>query len=65
MTSLVHFEKLAEAIETPHLAAIDGRLQLRIAGKSFGNAWDACDITMPFGDFEQSGWPRPFAPRTL
>ena len=50
MTSLVHFEKLAKAIETPHLAAIDGRLQLRIAGKSFGNAWDACDITMPFGD---------------
>ena len=35
MTSLAHFEKLANAIEA-----------------------DACDITMPFGDFEQSGFGR-------
>jgi gamma-glutamyl-gamma-aminobutyraldehyde dehydrogenase len=52
MTSLVHFEKVAKAIETPHLAAVDGGTPPSIAGDSFGNGGEACDTTMPFGDFE-------------
>jgi len=35
MTS--HFEKVASAIETPHLAVIDGRLKPSVSGKSFDN----------------------------
>ena len=133
MTSLAHFEKVARAIETPHLAVIDGRLQPSVTGKIFDNvtprngtvinrvaecgaedvnaavragrrafedgrwrnqhygvlfaladlierntetltglesldvgkpinvwvnSWDACDITMPFGGFKQSGFGR-------
>lgn len=37
MTSLAHFEKVARAIETPHLAVIDGRLQPSVTGKIFDN----------------------------
>ncbi len=37
MTSLAHFEKVASAIETPHLAVIDGRLKPSVSGKSFDN----------------------------
>ena len=37
MTSLAHFEKVANAIEMPHLAVIDGRPQPSVTGKSFDN----------------------------
>ena len=37
MTSLAHFEKVAQLIDTPHLAVIDGRLQPSVTGKSFDN----------------------------
>jgi hypothetical protein len=53
MTSLAHFEKTAKAIETPQLAAIDGRIRPSIAGEGFVDDGYACDITMPFGDLER------------
>ena len=28
------------------------------AGLVWVNGWDACDITMPFGGFKESGWGR-------
>ncbi len=37
MTSLAHFEKVAKAIETPHLAVIDGTLRPSVSGRSFDN----------------------------
>ena len=53
MTSLAHFEKTAKAIETPQLAAIDGRIRPSIAGEGFVDGGDACDIKMPFGGLER------------
>ena len=38
MTSLAHFEKVARAIETPHFAVIDGRLQPSVTGPDGGNS---------------------------
>ena len=58
MTSLAHFEKTAKAIETPQLAAIDGRIRPSIAGEGFVDDGYACDIAMPFGGFKQSGFGR-------
>jgi 4-(gamma-glutamylamino)butanal dehydrogenase len=37
MTSLAHFEKVASAIEAPHLAVIDGRLVPSASGETFDN----------------------------
>src|SRR5262245_59379602 len=37
MTSLAHFEKVASAIETPHLAVIDGGLEPSASGETFDN----------------------------
>ena len=37
MTSLAHFEKVAGAIELPHLAVIDGQAFSRPSGKTFDN----------------------------
>jgi gamma-glutamyl-gamma-aminobutyraldehyde dehydrogenase len=37
MTSLAHFEKVAQVIEIPHQAVIDGRQQPSVTGRTFDN----------------------------
>ena len=46
MTSLAHFEKVARAIETPHLAVIDGRLQPSVTARAVRQ----CDAAQRHGD---------------
>ncbi len=37
MTSLAHFESVARAIELPHRAVIDGKLEPSVTGRIFEN----------------------------
>jgi 4-(gamma-glutamylamino)butanal dehydrogenase len=37
MTSLVHFENVARAIDLPNRAVIDGRLETSLTGRTFDN----------------------------